>query len=176
MSEADPLLAPGSASIEDFHRLDLRVGRVIDARPLAEARRPAYQMIIDLGPGGTRRSSAQLPPTYPDPGVLVGRLVIVVANLPPRRIAGFWSEVLVLGALPEDGRIPLLGVDPGASPGDRIGWAGVGRRSACGAPSRGEAPSRVWNAWRRVQGAVRGRARYPRGVCGIAVAGSRHEQ
>ncbi len=121
MSERQSLQKRGSATIVDFQRLDLRVGRVLDARPFPEARKPAYQLTIDLGPWGVRRSSAQLPPTYPDPTALVGRLVVVVANFAPRRIAGFASEVLVLGALPDDGRIPLLSVDPGASPGDRVG-------------------------------------------------------
>jgi len=101
--------------------LDLRVGRVLDARPFPEAHRPSYKLRIDLGPLGERRSSAQLAGTYPDPAVLVGRLVIAVINFPVRRIAGFASEVLILGALPADGRIPLLGVDEGAAPGDRIG-------------------------------------------------------
>ena len=78
-------------------------------------------MTIDFGPGGTRRSSAQLPPTYPDAQALVGRLIIAVVNFGPRNIAGFQSEVLVLGAMPEDGSIPLLSVDSGASPGDPIG-------------------------------------------------------
>ncbi len=121
MPEPRPFLPPGSATIEDFLRLDLRVGRVVDARPFPEARKPAYQLDIDLGPGGIRRSSAQLPGTYPDPAQLVGRLVICVVNFPPRRIAGMASEVLILGGLPQDGRIPLLGVDAGASPGDPIG-------------------------------------------------------
>ncbi len=121
MSTRRSLLPAGSATIEDFERLDLRVGRVVAARAFPEARRPAYQLDIDLGPLGMRRSSAQLPGTYPDPSLLVGRLVVCVANLPPRRIAGFESQVLVLGALPEDGRIPLLGVDPGAAPGDPVG-------------------------------------------------------
>jgi tRNA-binding protein len=118
---ARPFAPPGSATIDDFSRLDIRVGRVLRARPFPAARRPAYQMEIDFGPGGVRRSSAQLPPTYPEPAALEGRLVIAVVNFPPRRIAGFQSEVLVLGALPADGRIPLLGVDEGAAPGDPIG-------------------------------------------------------
>jgi len=116
-----PALPPGSASIDDFARLDIRVGRVIQVLPFPEARRPAYQMTIDFGPLGILRSSAQIPPTYPDPAALEGRLVIGVVNFPPRRIAGFESQVLVLGALPTDGRIPLLSVDEGASPGDPIG-------------------------------------------------------
>jgi tRNA-binding protein len=116
-----PFAAAGSATVEDFARLDLRVGRIVDVQPFPKARRPAYRLVIDLGPGGTRTSSAQLPPTYPDPEALKGRLVIVVANFKPRRVAGFESQVLVLGALPMDGSIPLLGVDDGASPGDPVG-------------------------------------------------------
>jgi tRNA-binding protein len=114
-------LPPGSATIDLFQRLDLRVGRILAAEPFPEARRPAYRLTVDLGPLGVRRSSAQLPSTYPDPGALVGRLVVAVVNFPPRRIAGFESQILVLGALPADGRIPLLGVDEGASPGDPVG-------------------------------------------------------
>lgn len=115
------LKPPGSATIDDFARLDLRVGRILEVAPLAGARRPAYRLLLDFGSLGTRRSSAQLTATYPDAQALVGRLIIGVLNFPPRRIAGFESEVLVLGALPADGRIPLLSVDDGASPGDPIG-------------------------------------------------------
>ncbi len=114
-------LPPGSATIDDFDKLDIRVGRVVQVAPFPAARRPAYRLTIDLGPLGLRRSSAQLPLTYPDPAVLEGRLVVCVINFPPRRIAGFESQVLVLGALPADGRIPLLSVDEGALPGDAIG-------------------------------------------------------
>ena len=121
MSGARPFLPQGSATIDDLDRLDLRVGRIVEARTFPKARRPAYRLRIDLGPGGIRTSSAQLPGTYPDASLLVGRLVVCVANLPPRRVAGFVSEVLVLGALPIDGRIPLLSVDGGAEPGDPVG-------------------------------------------------------
>jgi tRNA-binding protein len=121
VGESDQAKPAGSATIEDFDRLDIRVGRVTAVEPFPEARKPAYQLTLDFGPLGTRQSSAQLPGTYPDPSALVGRLVIAVLNFPPRRVAGFRSEVLVLGALPADGRIPLLSVDQGAEPGDRIG-------------------------------------------------------
>jgi len=114
-------LPPGSATIDDFGRIDMRVGTIVAAEAFPQARKPAYRLTIDFGPGGIKRSSAQLPPTYPDPETLVGRLVIAVVNFAPRNIAGFQSEVLVLGALPADGRIPLLSVDAGAAPGDRIG-------------------------------------------------------
>jgi len=116
-----PFQPPGSASWDDFERLDLRIGRIVAAEPFPEARTPAYRLTIDFGPAGLRRSSAQLPSTYPDPALLVGRLVACVVNFAPKRIAGFVSEVLVLGALPPDGRIPLLAVDEGAAPGDPIG-------------------------------------------------------
>ncbi len=112
---------PGSATIEDFDRLDLRVGRIVSAGPLDGARKPAYRLEIDFGPGGRKQSSAQLTKTYPEPSRLIGRLVVAVVNFPPRRVAGFRSEVLVLGALAPDGEIPLLGVDEGAAPGQRIG-------------------------------------------------------
>jgi len=116
-----PLAEPAGATIADFERLDLRVGRVISAEPLEGARVPAYRLRIDFGPAGQRASSAQLTRTYPDPADLVGRSVVAVVNFPPRRVAGFRSEVLVLGALGAEGQIPLLTVDDGAEPGQRIG-------------------------------------------------------
>ena len=116
-----PFLAPGTATIEDFERLDLRVGRIVAVEPLAGARRPAYRLRLAFGPGGERQSSAQLTASYPDPAELLGRLVVAVVNLPPRRVAGYRSDVLVLGAIAPDGRVPLLGVDAGAEPGQRVG-------------------------------------------------------
>jgi tRNA-binding protein len=112
---------PGSATMDDFHRIDMRVGRIVSAEELPRARVPAYRLTVDFGPHGTRRSSARLAATYPDPAVLVDRLIVAVVNFAPRNIAGFESQVLVLGALPEDGLIPLLSVDSGAKPGDSIG-------------------------------------------------------
>jgi tRNA-binding protein len=117
----DAVKEPGTATIEDLDRLDIRVGRILEAAPLEGARKPAYRLVLDFGDGETRQSSAQLVATYPDPTELVGRLVVAVVNFPPRRVAGWRSDVLVLGALPEDGKIPLLSVDFGAQPGDRIG-------------------------------------------------------
>lgn len=114
-------LAPGSATIDDLDRLDIRVGRITEAAPLEGAARPAYRLRIDFGRAGQRQSSAQLTQSYDDPEALVGRLVVAVVNLPPRRVAGFLSEVLVLGALAPRGRVPLLSVDEGAEPGQRVG-------------------------------------------------------
>jgi tRNA-binding protein len=116
-----PVKPPGSATIDDFERIDMRVGRIVKVEPFPAARKPAYRLTIDFGAAGVKQSSAQLPPTYPDAAVLQGRLVIGVVNFAPRNIAGFQSEVLVLGALPSDGSIPLLSVDVGAAPGDPIG-------------------------------------------------------
>jgi tRNA-binding protein len=118
---AHEFLPPGSATMAAFERIDMRVGRIVEVRPFPAARKPAYQLVIDFGPGGLRQSSAQLSLTYPDPDDLVGRLVVAVVNFSRRRIAGFESEVLILGALPADGSIPLLSVDEGALPGDPIG-------------------------------------------------------
>ncbi len=109
-------------AFEDFEKVDMRVGRIVDAEPFHEARKPSYRLRIDFGPElGERRSSAQLVRTYPDPSVLVGRQVVAVVNFPPRRIAGFESEVLVLGAMGSDGEVYLLRPDPPSPLGLRIG-------------------------------------------------------
>jgi tRNA-binding protein len=82
---------------DDFSRVDMRVGRVIAAEPFPEARKPSYRLRIDFGPEiGELASSAQLTVTYPHVATLVGRQVVAVVNFPPRRIAGFASQVLVL--------------------------------------------------------------------------------
>jgi tRNA-binding protein len=107
---------------DDFAKVDMRVGRVIESVPFPEARRPSYRLRIDFGPElGERVSSAQLTVTYPDPSALVGRQVVAVLNFPPRRIAGFASEVLVLGAMGPDGHVHLLQPDPACADGLRIG-------------------------------------------------------
>ena len=107
---------------DDFARIEMRVGRILAAESFPEARKPAYRLRIDFGPEvGERASSAQLTVTYPDPAALVGRQVVAVMNFPPRRIAGFSSEVLVLGAMAEGGEVFLLRPDPGCMEGLRIG-------------------------------------------------------
>lgn len=107
---------------DDFARVDMRVGRVLGAEPFPEARKPSYKLRIDFGIEiGERVSSAQLPVTYPDPASLIGRQVVAVVNFPPRRIAGFASEVLVLGAMGDDGEVWLLAPEPAAPLGSRIG-------------------------------------------------------
>lgn len=107
---------------DEFARVDMRVGRIVAAEPVPEARRPSYRLRIDFGPElGERVSSAQLTVTYPDPAALVGRQVVAVLNFPSRRIAGFASQVLVLGAMGDDGNVWLLQPDPEAPLGSRIG-------------------------------------------------------
>jgi tRNA-binding protein len=99
----------------------MRVGRIVAAEPFPEARKPSYRLRIDFGTDiGERVSSAQLTVTYPDPASLVGRQVVAVVNLPPRRIAGLESEVLVLGAMGGEGDVYLLTPDPPAVEGQRI--------------------------------------------------------
>jgi tRNA-binding protein len=107
---------------DDFQKVDMRVGRIVAAEPFPEARKPAYRLRIDFGGElGERASSAQLTLTYPDPAVLVDRQVVAVVNFPPRRIAGFASEVLVLGAMGDGGEVHLLAPDPACPEGLRIG-------------------------------------------------------
>lgn len=107
---------------DDFTRVDMRVGRISAADPFPEARKPSYRLRIDFGPElGERVSSAQLTVTYPEPAALVGRQVVAVLNLPSRRIAGFASQVLVLGAMGAGGEVWLLTPDPAAPIGTRIG-------------------------------------------------------
>ena len=109
-----------SITWEDFERVDMRVGVVIDAQEFPEARRPALKLSIDFGPLGVKRSSAQITDRYA-PAALVGRLVVAVVNFPPKRIGPFVSEVLVLGAYGEGGEVILLRPDFEVSPGARIG-------------------------------------------------------
>lgn len=108
------------ATIEDFQKIEMRVGRVLAVEDFQEARNPSYKLIIDFGPYGTRRSSAAVRQWY-EKDDLVGRLVVCVTNFPPRRIAAFESEVLTLGAIDADGRVVLLTPDADAGLGSRIG-------------------------------------------------------
>jgi tRNA-binding protein len=103
----------------DFERVDMRVGRILSAEPFPEARNPAIKLRIDFGPLGVKQSSAQITRHYTPDG-LVGRLVVAVVNFPPKRIAGFRSEVLVLGGVPEAGNVVLLAPDLEVPLGTRI--------------------------------------------------------
>ena len=108
------------ATIEDFDKLDMRVGRVLSVDEFPEARNPAWKLEIDFGAEiGIKRSSAQI--THYSREQLQGRTVVGVVNFPPRRIAGFQSEVLVLGAMdPEKGVVLLTPDDPDVELGSKI--------------------------------------------------------
>jgi len=108
-----------SATYQDFLSFEIRVGKVLTADPFPEARRPAYKLSIDFGPLGIKQSSAQITERYAVKD-LVGRHVIAVTNFPPKRVAGFSSEVLVLGAVPEKGGVVLVRPDTEVEPGSRI--------------------------------------------------------
>lgn len=106
---------------EEFFALDIRVGTVLEAAPFPEARKPSIKLRIDFGAElGTRQSSAQLTVHY-RPEELVGRQVIAVTNIGTRRIAGFTSEVLVLGAMPTAAEVVLLATERPVANGTRIG-------------------------------------------------------
>lgn len=103
---------------EDFEAVEMRVGTVTDAEEFPRARRPSYKLTIDFGDGDIRRSSAQV--TNYDTNELVGMQVICVTNFEPRNIAGFMSEVLVLGVPGTDGGISLLTPSRAAQQGGRV--------------------------------------------------------
>ncbi|HYY44333.1 MAG TPA: tRNA-binding protein [Actinomycetota bacterium] len=109
-----PDVGPG-----DFFKLDLRAGRVVAVEDFPQARKPAYKITVDFGPVvGTLRSSAQI--TNYSKEELSGRMVAAAINLGTKRIAGFTSEFLVLGALEPDGAVRLLALEDGVKPGAPI--------------------------------------------------------
>ncbi len=105
---------------EDFEKIEMRVGVIQAVEDFPKARKPSYRLTIDVGPLGTRRSSAAVRPFY-SKEELIGRQVICVMNFPPKQIADFTSEVLTLGVVERGGRIVLLQPDKPAEVGGRIG-------------------------------------------------------
>ena len=113
-TEREPLV-----DFAHFAALELRVATVLAVEAFPEARKPAWKLTLDVGPFGILRSSAQI--THYSAEELVGRQVVVVANFPPRQIANFMSECLVLGALDEAQGVVLLRPDAQVANGSRIG-------------------------------------------------------
>ncbi|WP_417479716.1 tRNA-binding protein [Maricaulis maris] len=112
--------APGTASIEDFLKLDIRVGTVVRAEDFPEARKPAIRLWIDFGGElGTKKSSAQITAHY-TPDALIGRQVLAVVNFPPRQIGPMRSEVLTLGVSDGMGEIVLMAPDQAVPDGSRL--------------------------------------------------------
>ncbi|MDR3130735.1 MAG: tRNA-binding protein [Treponema sp.] len=108
------------AAFDDFLKLDIRVGEIIRAEPFPEAKKPAYKLTVDFGAEiGVKKSSAQITGAY-TPEELTGRQVLGVVNFPPRRIAGFSSEALVLGLYSRQG-VVLAVPDRPVEKGDRLG-------------------------------------------------------
>ena len=108
------------ATFDDFMKLDIRVGTIVEAQVFQKARRPAYQLRVDFGEElGVKKSSAQITDRY-TPEALIGRQVLAVVNFPPRQIADFLSEVLVLGTYSEGG-VVLIAPDRPVRNGDRLG-------------------------------------------------------
>ena len=108
------------ATFDDFMKLDIRVGTIVEAQVFQKARRPAYQLRVDFGEElGVKKSSAQITDHY-TPEELIGRQVLAVVNFPPRQIADFMSEVLVLGSYSEGG-VVLIAPDKPVKNGDKLG-------------------------------------------------------
>ncbi len=109
-----------SITREDFEKIDIRSGTIIDVKDFPKARKPAYQLMIDFGELGVKRSSAQLTFHYKKED-LMNRQVIAVVNFPPKQIAGFFSECLVLGVYDENNNVILLQAEHAVSNGRKIG-------------------------------------------------------
>lgn len=108
------------ATIDDFLKLDIRVGTITDAKVFEKAKRPAYQLKVDFGKEiGIKKTSAQITEVY-KPDELIGKQVLGVVNFPPRQIADFMSEVLVLGTYSKDG-VVLIKPDKEVENGDKLG-------------------------------------------------------
>ena len=112
-------LAP-QIGFEDFRRVDIRVGTIVEAAPFPEARKPSLKLVIDFGPEiGRKKSSAQIAKHY-QPAALIGQQVAAVLNFPPRQIGPMMSEVLTLGFPDEEGAVVLIGPSRKVPDGGRL--------------------------------------------------------
>ncbi len=107
-------------SWEDFEKIDIRVGTVLEVNDFPKARKPSYQLKIDFGKEGIKNSSAQITALYTKES-LIGKQVIAVINFPPRQIANFFSDCLVLGVYNENNEVVLLQPTLPVANGDKIG-------------------------------------------------------
>jgi tRNA-binding protein len=105
---------------EDFEKIDIRVGTIVDVKSFEKARKPAYQLKIDFGEAGIKQSSAQITHHY-NAEDLNGKQVIAVVNFPPKQIANFFSECLVLGVYDDDNNVILLEPGKHVTNGSKIG-------------------------------------------------------
>jgi tRNA-binding protein len=104
----------------DFEKIDIRTGTILEARDFPEAIKPAFQLVIDFGDLGIKQSSAQITAHY-SPANLVGKQIIAVVNFPPKKIAHFYSECLVLGVYDENHQVILLSPNLPTGNGFKIG-------------------------------------------------------
>lgn len=105
---------------DDFEKVDIRVGTVLKITEFPQAKKPAFQLSIDFGPLGIKQSSAQITHHY-QPDALIGRQIIAVVNFPPKQIANFFSECLVLGVYDENNQVILIRPDKAVINGQKIG-------------------------------------------------------
>lgn len=120
MSERETGAVRATISYDDFDKVDIRVGTIVEAKPFEGARKPAVQLWVDFGPGiGVRKSSAQITKYY-TPEAVIGRQVAAVVNFPPRQIGKFMSEILVLGFPDGDGSVVMIGPDRKVPDGGKL--------------------------------------------------------
>jgi tRNA-binding protein len=110
----------GTIQWDDFEKIDIRVGTIIAVREFPQARKPSWQLTIDFGELGQKRSSAQITDLY-DPQQLTGRQVVAIVNFPPKQIANFFSECLVLGVYTDKKEVVLLAPERQVKNGWKIG-------------------------------------------------------
>jgi len=108
----------GEISFEEFHKVDIRVGRIIKIEDFPKAKKPAYKLTIDFGKFGVKNSSAQITQKYSKERLL-NRLVLAVTNFAPKQVADFMSEVLVLGVITKEG-VVLLNLDEAVELGSKV--------------------------------------------------------